>query len=82
MLEASVLTILGVVATAVLTALVALVGTQAKRISEVEVRIDDAEAYNDELWEWGRGQLDMYYNYRKEGAPDPKPIPKRKKPSN
>lgn len=81
-MEIGVLTFVGVVATAVLAALGTLIATQAKRITEVEVRIDEAEEYNDEMWEWGREQLDMYYRYRKDGAPNPKPIPNRKKTNN
>ena len=81
-METSLLAVLGVVITAVFSVLGVLISVQASRISQIEREVEDLDAYNDEMWEWCREQLDMYYRYRKDGAPNPKPIPKRKKTNN
>lgn len=56
--------------------------TPAQVISDLRARVDVLEddrekdrAYNRRLWEWARHHLDLYYRHRRDGAPDPEPIP-------
>lgn len=63
----------------VVGAVLILVGTLATivahRLSELEKRIVKAESYNRRLWLWSRAHLDLYYRWRRDGAPDPDPLP-------
>lgn len=63
-LAASMLTVIGVV----VTALCALVG-------HLYVRVGRLERINRRLWAWARKHLDLYYRHRQPGAPDPDPLP-------
>ena len=56
----------------------ALLGHFYSRLHGLEESLKSARAYNLLLWEWARKQVDLYYRYRQEGAPDPDPIPKEK----
>ena len=62
--------IAGISATAV------LLGHFYTRLNGLEGNLKSARAYNMLLWEWARNHIDLYYRYRKDGAPDPSPIPK------
>ena len=54
----------------------ALLGHFYSRLNSLEENLKSARAYNLVLWEWARKQVDLYYRYRQDGAPDPDPIPK------
>lgn len=56
----------------------ALIGHLYSRLNRLEDELKGARAYNMILWEWARNLIDLYYRYRKDGAPDPDPIPKEK----
>lgn len=71
MIEASVLAFAGIIVTGVLTAFGVLIGHQARRISDVEGRVETAKRQNHRLWLAYRTLLDLYYRYRTPGAPDP-----------
>ncbi len=53
-----------------------LLGHFYTRLNGLEGNLKSARAYNMLLWEWARNHIDLYYRYRKDGAPDPAPIPK------
>lgn len=53
-----------------------LLGHFYTRLHGLEESLKSARAYNFLLWEWARKQVDLYYRFRREGAPDPDPIPK------
>ncbi len=67
----------GIVIAAALTLIGVLIGHQAHRIADLERRQDDADDYLRRLWIWGRDLLDLYFRHRRDGAPDPPPIPSR-----
>jgi hypothetical protein len=60
---------------ALLTLLGVLIGQLWGRLTALENRVESATAYNRRLWEWARRHLDLYYLHRRDGAPDPQPIP-------
>ena len=80
-MESALLTVLGVILTAVLTVVGAALAGISGRLRAVEDDLADARAYNRRLWAWARHQLDLYYRHRKDGAPDPMPIPTEEAPS-
>jgi len=41
----------------------------------LEGKLEKADSNNRSLWAYCRHLLDMYYIHRKEGAPDPPPLP-------
>lgn len=47
-----------------------------KRIENIEVALKKSEDYNNTLWVWCRRHLDIYYQFRKPGSPEPDPLPK------
>ena len=53
-----------------------LLGHFYTRLNGLEGNLKSARAYNMLLWEWARNHIDLYYRYRRDGAPDPAPIPK------
>ena len=59
-----------------ISAMSALLGHFYVRLHGLEENLKSARAYNLLLWEWARKQLDLYYRYRREDAPDPDPVPK------
>jgi hypothetical protein len=63
----------------VLAALLAIVGIVIgqmwARLSALEERVEKSAAYNRRLWEWARKHIDLYYRYRRDGSPEPDPIP-------
>ena len=63
------------VAIAVIAGLVALVSGMLAAIIPLYVRVAKIENYNKRLWAYCRGLLDLYYRHRKDGAPDPAPLP-------
>lgn len=67
----------GVVIAAALTFIGVLLGHQASRIAALERRVDCSDDYSRRLWTWARDLLDLYFRHRKDGAPDPPPIPVR-----
>ena len=61
---AAALALLGVLSLHVLT-----------RVHRLEDEIEEAQDYNHRLWWYCRRLLDLYYRHRRDGAPDPDPIP-------
>lgn len=60
----------------------ALAGVVVHRLTDLENRVERAEArvvkaekYNRRLWEWARKHIDLYYRHRRDGSPDPYPLP-------
>lgn len=52
-----------------------LLGHLYKRLNDVEIELRDARVYNLRMWSWARRHIELYYSYRREGSPDPEPIP-------
>ncbi len=71
--------VLGTVLGAVLILVGTLATIVAHRLSELEKRIVKAESYNRRLWLWARAHIDLYYRWRRDGAPDPLPLPDEEK---
>ena len=69
------ITLLGVIVTAVSTVFGIILKIMSERIGEIEEESERVMGYNRRLWNWAREHLDLYYRYRKEGAPNPAPIP-------
>ena len=69
------ITLLGVIVTAVSTVFGIILKIMSDRIGEIEEESERVMGYNRRLWNWAREHLDLYYRYRKEGAPNPVPIP-------
>lgn len=60
---------------AVLVALGGFVAQLYSRIGTVEAKLTKAEDYNRSLWAYCRRLIDLYYRHRRDGAPDPGPLP-------
>lgn len=45
------------------------------RVHGLEEQLDDMRQYNRELWTYTRRLLDLYYRHRRDGSPDPDPLP-------
>ena len=45
------------------------------RIHRLEDELEQARYYNRRLWQYCRHILDLYYRHRRDGSPDPAPIP-------
>lgn len=71
----TVLTVASVVVAALLGLIGVLVGQLYARISKLETSVRTGQDYNRRLWLWARQHLDLYYRHRRDGAPDPAPIP-------
>lgn len=69
------ITLLGVIVTAVSTVFGIILKIMSTRIAEIEEESERVMGYNRRLWNWAREHLDLYYRHRKEGAPNPAPIP-------
>ena len=69
------ITLLGVIVTAVSTVFGIILKIMSDRIGEIEEESERVMGYNRRLWNWAREHLDLYYRYRKEGSPNPVPIP-------
>ena len=67
----------GVVVAAIAAGGVAL-GHVFSRLSRVEDALRESKAYNRRLWAWARKHTDLYYRNRKDGSPDPEPIPEER----
>lgn len=68
-------TVLGIVITALLSLVGILLGLLYARINRLEARLKRGERYNRAMWIWARKHIDLYYVWRKVGAPDPEPLP-------
>lgn len=55
--------------------IVAGIGALGVFIGHLVHRLDRLEDHNLRLWAWCRKHLDLYYRHRREGAPDPDPVP-------
>ena len=71
-----VITALGTIVVAAITAGGGALGHVYKRLDEVEDELGRVRKQNRELWTWARKLLDLYYRHRSPGAPDPDPMPK------
>ncbi|MGC4106041.1 MAG: hypothetical protein QM753_06760 [Thermomicrobiales bacterium] len=45
------------------------------RINELDDDLKAARSYNQRLWAYCRRLMDLYYRNRRDGAPDPEPLP-------
>ena len=70
------------VAIAIITVLVSLVGALFLLVANLFVRMGKIEGdlrsqrdYSNRLWAYCRYLLDLYYQHRKPGAPEPGPLP-------
>lgn len=61
---------------------VQLRGQDLERLESAEAKAERAEKraaavddYNRRMWLWARRHVDLYYRWRRDGAPDPEPIP-------
>lgn len=45
------------------------------RIATVEKQLKQAQSYNRRMWLWARRHIDLYYRWRREGAPEPEVLP-------
>ncbi len=61
---------------------VSLRGQDLERLEAAEAKAERAEKratatddYNRRMWLWARRHVDLYYRWRRDGAPDPEPIP-------
>lgn len=52
-----------------------LLGHLYKRLNDLEGELRDARVYNRRMWSWARRHIELYYQYRREDAPEPEPIP-------
>lgn len=60
------------------TAGAVIIGHFYSRLNAIEDELKKAQHYNRKMWTWAREHIELYYKYRQEGAPDPKPIPEEK----
>ena len=75
MLEGTLLTVLGAILVGVLSVGGVALSNISGRLDNVEEDLRRSRNYNHKLWAYCRKHLDMYYKWRKDGAPDPEPIP-------
>lgn len=68
-------TVIGVIVAALLSLVGILLGLLYARINRLEERLKRSEKYNRAMWLWARKHIDMYYVWRRVGAPDPDPLP-------
>lgn len=54
-----------------------LLGQLYSRVSHLEARVGEAEDFVTRLREWAISHLQLYLTWRKDGAPDPHPLPGR-----
>lgn len=57
------------------TELSELAETRLEEIKRKDLHISALEGRNDNLWRSHRRLIDLYYRWRKDGAPDPEPMP-------
>lgn len=65
---------------AVITLFGVLYGHLYRQIDELRDELRAADAHNREMWAYCRRLLDLYYRHRRDGAPDPDPLPEPKEP--
>lgn len=63
------------VTVAVLGVFTALFAQLFGRVHHLEEDVRRSQAHSRELWAYCRGIIDLYYRWRREGAPDPGPLP-------
>lgn len=73
------LTLLASIGAAGLTLLGVLSGHILVRVKHLEDDLEEEQEYNRELWLYCRSLIDDYYRHRKADAPDPKPLPARRR---
>ena len=66
---------IGAVITTMTTIFSIVVNMIYKRIERIEDALHKSEKFNRSLWVWCRNHLDLYYQFRTTGAPEPKPLP-------
>ena len=74
----AVLTAITALCVAGLTLLGVLSGHILGRVHGLEGQLDDMRQYNRELWAYTRRLLDLYYRHRRDGSPDPDPLPEER----
>jgi hypothetical protein len=52
-----------------------LIGHIWARLAAVEAQLKASTQHSHAMWVWARTMIDMYLTWRREGAPDPEPIP-------
>jgi len=63
------------IATAVMAVFAALFAQLFGRVHHLEGQVRSTTAHSRELWAYCRALIDLYYRHRKDGAPDPGPLP-------
>lgn len=74
-MNAAVVTVLGSVVVAAIAAGGVSLGHVYKRLGDVESELRGVKSHNRKLWAWARKTLDLYYRHRKDGSPEPDPLP-------
>ena len=69
------MTELAVIAAAAITLIGVLSLHVLTRVHKLEEEIESAQDYNRRLWSYCRRLLDLFYRHRRDGAPDPDPVP-------
>ena len=67
--------ILVTVAVAGLALVGVMTGHTLSRVRALEEQLADTQAYNRTLWWYCRRLIDLYYRHRRDGSPDPEPLP-------
>ena len=57
-----------------------IAGHTLNRLNALEDDLTASQAYNRVLWFYCRNLLDLYYLHRREGSPNPTPLPEEKQP--
>lgn len=52
-----------------------LYGHLSGRLTALEDDLKAAQTYNHTMWWYCRRLIDLYYRHRRDGAPDPDPLP-------
>ena len=52
-----------------------LVAQLYARVQHLEAKVEQGQSYNRDLWAYCRRLLDLYYRHRRDGSPDPDPLP-------
>ena len=67
------------VGAAIIAAGLALIGVLVAqlyaRVQHLEAKVEQGQSYNRDLWAYCRRLLDLYYRHRRDGSPDPDPLP-------
>lgn len=76
-MEITLLTVLGTIVVSLLATGGLILGNISGRLHKVEEELAKERAYNRLIWLWARRFVDQYYKWRREGAPDPPPLPEQ-----